>query len=157
MFGHNVEQPSSWLYVSRTLRWPIKTFVYPWRRLMTTSINWPSLVDKASWFKMVHLRKVSGKCKYVDIITHMEVSIQFSKEVYARKESIIVLRCELKIPSLLMPNSYPRDGIFNPHLTTIKDSYNLKPHFSRGTAQRRRGPSNGQTWSLVVFSFDSLP
>ena len=24
--------------------------------------------------------------------------------------------------SLLMPNSYPRDGIFNPHLITIKDS-----------------------------------
>ena len=26
--------------------------------------------------------------------------------------------------SLMMPNSYPRDGIFNQHLTTIKDSYN---------------------------------
>ena len=26
--------------------------------------------------------------------------------------------------SLVMPNSYPRDGIFNPNLTTIKDSYN---------------------------------
>ena len=50
------------------------------------------------------------------------------------KESIIVVRCELKIPSLgitvrhhsaslVMPNSYPRDGIFNPHLTTINDSY----------------------------------
>ena len=37
VFGHNVEQPSSWLDVSRTLRWPIKTFVYPWRRLTTTS------------------------------------------------------------------------------------------------------------------------
>ena len=48
----------------------------------------------------------------------------------------MVVRCELKIPSLgitvrhhsaslVMPNSYPRDGIFNPHLTTIKDSYNL--------------------------------
>ena len=23
-----------------------------------------------------------------------------------------------------MPNSYPCDGIFNPHLTTIKDFYN---------------------------------
>ena len=28
------------------------------------------------------------------------------------------------IPSV-MPNSYPRDGIFNPHLITIKDSYIL--------------------------------
>ena len=52
------------------------------------------------------------------------------------KESIMVVWCELKIPSpgitvwhhpasLVMPNSYPRDGIFNLHLTTIKDSYNL--------------------------------
>ena len=24
-----------------------------------------------------------------------------------------------------MPNSNPRDGIFNPHLTTIEDSYTL--------------------------------
>ena len=31
----------------------------------------------------------------------------------------------LIISSLVMPNSYPRDGIFNPHPTTIKDSNNL--------------------------------
>ena len=57
------------------------------------------------------------------------------------KESITVVRCELKIPplgitvrhhsaSLMMPNSYLRDGIFNQHLTIIKDSYN--PRFSHG-------------------------
>ena len=51
------------------------------------------------------------------------------------KESIMVVRCELKIPSLwitvrhhsaslVMQNSYPCDGIFNQHLTIIKDSYN---------------------------------
>ena len=28
-----------------------------------------------------------------------------------------------------MPNSYPRDGIFNQHLTTIKDSYILTTLF----------------------------
>ena len=28
--------------------------------------------------------------------------------------------------SFVTPNSYPRDGIFNPHLTTIKGSYNVK-------------------------------
>ena len=50
------------------------------------------------------------------------------------KESIMVVWCELKIQSLritvwhhsvslLMPNSYLCEGIFNPHLTTIKDSY----------------------------------
>ena len=52
------------------------------------------------------------------------------------KESVMVVRFELKIPSLgittrhhsasiVMPNSYPRDRIFNPNLTTIKDSYSL--------------------------------
>ena len=52
------------------------------------------------------------------------------------KESIMPVPCKLKIlslgitvghhsTSLLMPNSYPRDGIFNTHLTTIKDSYKL--------------------------------
>ena len=50
------------------------------------------------------------------------------------KESIMAVMCELKIPSLeitvrhhsvslVMPTSYPRDGIFSLHLTTIKDSY----------------------------------
>ena len=52
------------------------------------------------------------------------------------KESIMALWCELKIPSLeitvwhhsvslVMQNSYPHDGIFHPHLPTIKDSYTL--------------------------------
>ena len=46
----------------------------------------------------------------------------------------MVVRCELKCPSLgitvryhsaslTVPNSYSSDGIFNPHLTTIKDSF----------------------------------
>ena len=50
--------------------------------------------------------------------------------------SWLVVGCELKIPSLwitvrhhsaspVTPNSYPHDRIFNPHLTTIKDSYIL--------------------------------
>ena len=48
----------------------------------------------------------------------------------------MVVQCELKIlllaitvrhhsASLMMPKSYPHDGIFNPYLTTIKDSYIL--------------------------------
>ena len=54
------------------------------------------------------------------------------------KEFVVVVRFELKIPSLgitvrhrdhsaslVMPDSYPRDEIFNPNLTTIKDSYRL--------------------------------
>ena len=67
--------------------------------------------------------------------------MQLPKEVCAsvqEKESIIVVRCGLKIlslritvwyhlASLVMPNSYPHDGIFNPHLTTIKDSYTSDP------------------------------
>ena len=50
----------------------------------------------------------------------------------------MVVRYELKIPSLeitfrhhsaslVMLNSYPRDGLVNPHLITIKDSYILAP------------------------------
>ena len=50
------------------------------------------------------------------------------------KESIMVVRCKLKIPSfgitvwhqlasLVMSNSYPGDEIISPHLTTMKDSY----------------------------------
>ena len=49
------------------------------------------------------------------------------------KRSLMAVRCELKfmslfitvwhrLASLVMPNSYPRDGIFNLHLTTINDS-----------------------------------
>ena len=63
------------------------------------------------------------------------------------KESIMVFRCELKIPSLVItvrehsaslvvPNSYPRDGIFNLHLTTIKDSYTLTDHRLHMTPRR---------------------
>ena len=45
----------------------------------------------------------------------------------------MVVRCELKslvtqyncLASLMMPNSYPCDGIFNLHLAIIKDSYIL--------------------------------
>ena len=43
------------------------------------------------------------------------------------KESIMVLRRKLKFRHpdncSVMPNSYTRDGIFNQHLTTIKDAY----------------------------------
>ena len=63
----------------------------------------------------------------------------------------MVLWCELKIlllgitvrhhsASLVMPNSYPCGGIFNPHLTTIKDSYHKKP-------------SRKNTVICLVFSF----
>ena len=52
------------------------------------------------------------------------------------KESIIVVWCRLKVPSLritvrhhsaslAMLNSYRRDRIFNPQLTAIKNSYNI--------------------------------
>ena len=62
------------------------------------------------------------------------------------KESVVVVRFELKIPSLgiivlhhssslVMPNSYPRDGIFNPNLTTIKDSYMLSPVLNENLRQ----------------------
>ena len=62
--------------------------------------------------------------------------MQLSKEEFARQRihngssvqiensisRITVLRHST---SLVLPNSFPRDGIFNQHLTTIKDSYIL--------------------------------
>ena len=60
--------------------------------------------------------------------------MQFSKEEYARKRihngssvqienSVTRATVRHHEASLVMPNSYPRDGIFNQHLTTTKDSY----------------------------------
>ena len=61
--------------------------------------------------------------------------MQLSNEKYARKR--IHNGCSVQIEnsvtrvivrhhsaSLVMPNGYPRDGIFSQHQTTIKDSYN---------------------------------
>ena len=59
-----------------------------------------------------------------------------SKEEYARKRihngysvqlenSVTRVTVRHHSASLVMLNSYPRDGIFNQHLTTIKDSYML--------------------------------
>ena len=55
------------------------------------------------------------------------------------KDSIMVVRYGLKIlsleitvwhhsESLVISNSYPCDGMFSPHLTSIKDSYNILPY-----------------------------
>ena len=49
--------------------------------------------------------------------------MQLSKEGYARER--IHNGSSVQIENSVMPNSYPRDGIFNQHLTTIKDSYIL--------------------------------
>ena len=46
--------------------------------------------------------------------------MQLSKEEYAR--SRIHNGYSVQI-DLVMPNSYPRDGMLSQHLTTIKDSY----------------------------------
>ena len=58
-----------------------------------------------------------------------------SKEEYARKRkhngssvqienSVSHVTVRHHSASLVMPDSYPRDGIFNQHLTTVKDSVN---------------------------------
>ena len=63
--------------------------------------------------------------------------MQLSKAEYARKRihngssvqtenSVTRVTVRHHSTSLVMPNSYPDDGIFNQHLTTIKDSYNLQ-------------------------------
>ena len=61
--------------------------------------------------------------------------MQLSKGEYARKRihngssvqietSVTRVTVQHHSASLVMTNSYPRDGIFNQHLKTIKDSYN---------------------------------
>ena len=60
--------------------------------------------------------------------------MQLSKEEYTRKRihndssvqienSVTRVNVRRHLASLVIPNSYPCDGIFYPHLTTIKDSY----------------------------------
>ena len=64
--------------------------------------------------------------------------MHLSREEYARKRihngylvqiQISVTRVTVWHHSarLVMPNSYPRDGIFNQNITTIKDSYSCTP------------------------------
>ena len=64
--------------------------------------------------------------------------MQLSKEEYARKRihngssmqienSVTRVTARHDKVSLVMPNSYPCDGIFSQHLTTIKDSYMQPP------------------------------
>ena len=61
--------------------------------------------------------------------------MQLSQEEYARKRiyngssvqienSVTRVTVRHHSASLVMPNSYPSDGILNQHLTTIEDSYN---------------------------------
>ena len=64
--------------------------------------------------------------------------MQLSMEKYARKRihngysvqienSVTQVTVRHHSASLVMPNIYPRDGIFNQLLTTIKDSYMVGP------------------------------
>ena len=64
--------------------------------------------------------------------------MQLTKEEYAGKRigngrSVRIENPSLRITvrhheaCLVMPNSYPDDGIFNLHFTTIKDSYKNTP------------------------------
>ena len=92
------------------------------------------------------LSQISFKDKYMvgrhsfclKTLLPFKISIKSIKkcqiEWYARKESMVVVQCRLKIlslgitdwyhlASLMMLNNYPHDKIFNPHITTINDSY----------------------------------
>ena len=63
-----------------------------------------------------------------------------SKEEYTRKRisngfslqienSVTRVTVRHHLASLVMPNGFPRDGIFNQHRKTIKDSYNITWYF----------------------------
>ena len=51
VFGHYVIQPTSWLDVDRTLRWPIETFVDPW--LSLTAVSHDQLTFIGVWSQLV--------------------------------------------------------------------------------------------------------
>ena len=75
---------------------------------------------------------------------------------YARKRILCLFGSDRKIrpsgslfgitwQSLVKPNSDPRDGFFYPHLTPMKDSYNLMCHKTSEPCYKKRGlsdPSN---------------
>ena len=68
--------------------------------------------------------------------------MQLSKEEYARKRihNGFSVQIENSVTRVTVRhyNSYPRDGIFNQHLKTIKDSYNLtRPYPTRGVDKKR--------------------
>ena len=102
------------------------------------------------------------KCAYfsVKLIKLLTFKLKYDRrrQSMQEKESIMVVRCELKIPSigitvrhhsasLVMPNNYPRDGIFNPLFTNIKDSYiHAYP----------TGISVNPTWARKCHHFDVI-
>ena len=80
--------------------------------------------------------------------------MQLSNEEYARKRihngSLLqienfVTRVTLQhhSASLVMPNSNPCDGIFNQHLTTIKDSYVHFTYFIQGESLKNENAGDG--------------
>ena len=89
--------------------------------------------------------------------------MQLSKEEYARKRihnassvriENSVTRVTIRHPSasLVKPNSYPRDGIFNQHLTTIKDSYSLTWRRSMSASQESmRQPRESAIQRNTIF------
>ena len=83
------------------------------------------LIEKCSYFSVQLIKQNIFKPK-----------CNCRKKSMQEKESVMIIHFELKFPSLeitvrhhsaslIMPNSYPRDGIFNLNLTTIEDFYNL--------------------------------
>ena len=96
-----------------------------WRQHLRLEPNRTALDRKGSYFSM-NVRKY-----------HLFKKRDCQRKSMQEKESIMVVWCELKIPSLgitvqhhsaslVMPNSYPRDRIVNSHLTIIKGSYILE-------------------------------
>ena len=137
MFGHIIEQPSSWLDVNRMLHWPIQKFVYPCRPLtQSLAIIWPSSVDKASWSKMVHLRKVSGKRKYWRNKGHIYASPLW--------RSLILCHC-LSMTSL---NAKSLD-----HLTFIVDkaSWSKMVHLRKVSGKRKYWRNKGHIYASPLW------
>ena len=71
-----------------------RLFIHDVAKRQRHATNRPSSVDKASWSKMVHLRKVSGKCKYM--VLKLRISKFLSRNL-EKEQNTIRRFCKAKI------------------------------------------------------------
>ena len=90
--------------ISQTLCWPAQTFVYAWRSLTATSPDQLTfIVYEASWSELVHLGKVSGKCKYFKSCS-FGPETEFTPLILCLKMGIFLrFPPHCKIPKILNP------------------------------------------------------
>ena len=95
---------------------------HAWRQEVVDRSRTEHFYRKYTYFSVKLIKWHISKLKY----NRRRKSMQEIESIMVRKLKIPSLGITVRhhSGSLVMPNSYPHDGIFNPHLTTITDSYN---------------------------------